>query len=178
MQIAQAQARRLSHEHVGTEHILLGLVEEGSGVAANVLKNLDVDVRKIRHEIERLVAPGLEGSLPAKLSLSPRAKNVCEYAKEESRVLHHNYIGTEHLLLGLLRVEDGVAAQVLMNLGLTLEDVRAQVTNLLGQECIPDLPELKAIDADITRLQGERARIIAEWRKQNEGKTQPPSENQ
>src|ERR671925_1261502 len=134
MQLANQEAQRFNHEYIGTEHILLGLVKEGSGVAANVLKNLDIDLRKIRLEVEKIVqtGPGAEMVTMGKLPQTPRAKKVIEYSIEEARNLNHNYVGTEHLLLGLLREQEGVAAQVLLNLGLKLEDVREEVLNLLG----------------------------------------------
>jgi ATP-dependent Clp protease ATP-binding subunit ClpC len=132
MQLANQEAQRFNHEYIGTEHILLGLVKEGSGVAANVLKNLDVDLRKIRLEVEKLVQSGPEMVTIGKLPQTPRAKKVIEYSMEEARNLNHNYVGTEHILLGLLREQEGVAAQVLMNLGLKLDDVREEVLNLLG----------------------------------------------
>ena len=132
MQLANQEAQRFNHEYIGTEHILLGLIKEGSGVAANVLKNLDVDLRKIRLEVEKLVQSGPEMVTMGKLPQTPRAKKVIEYSMEEARNLNHNYVGTEHILLGLLREQEGVAAQVLMNLGLKLEEVREEVLNLLG----------------------------------------------
>jgi len=132
MALANQEAQRFNHEYIGTEHILLGLVKEGSGVGANVLKNLDVDLRKVRMEVEKLVKAGPEMVTMGKLPHTPRAKKVIEFAIEEARNLNHNYVGTEHLLLGLLREHDGVAAQVLMNLGLKLEEVREEVLNLLG----------------------------------------------
>src|SRR3954449_8757392 len=132
MALANQEAQRFNHEYIGTEHILLGLVKEGSGVGANVLKNLDVDLRKVRIEVEKLVKSGPDMVTMGKLPQTPRAKKVIEYAIEEARNLNHNYVGTEHLLLGLLREHDGVAAQVLMNLGLKLEEVREEVLNLLG----------------------------------------------
>src|SRR5438477_811963 len=132
MQLANQEAQRFNHEYIGTEHILLGLVKEGSGVAANVLKNLDVDLQKIRLEVEKLVQSGPEMVTMGKLPQTPRAKKVIEYSMEEARNLNHNYVGTEHILLGLLREQEGVAAQVLMNLGLKLEEVREEVLNLLG----------------------------------------------
>src|SRR3982750_926482 len=132
MALANQEAQRFNHEYIGTEHILLGLVKEGSGVGANVLKNLDVDLRKVRLEVEKLVKSGPDMVTMGKLPQTPRAKKVIEYAIEEARNLNHNYVGTEHLLLGLLREHDGVAAQVLMNLGLKLEEVREKVLNLLG----------------------------------------------
>ena len=132
MQLANQEAQRFNHEYIGTEHILLGLVKEGSGVAANVLKNLDVDLKKIRMEVEKIVQSGPDMVTIGRLPHTPRAKKVIEYCNEEARNLNHNYVGTEHLLLGLLRDQEGVAAQVLMNLGLKLEEVREEVLNLLG----------------------------------------------
>ncbi len=138
MALANQEAQRFNHEYIGTEHILLGLVKEGSGVGANVLKNLDVDLRKVRLEVEKLVKSGPEMVTMGKLPQTPRAKKVIEYAIEEARNLNHNYVGTEHLLLGLLREHDGVAAQVLMNLNLKLEQVREEVLNLLGAGVEPE----------------------------------------
>jgi ATP-dependent Clp protease ATP-binding subunit ClpC len=132
MQLANQEAQRFNHEYIGTEHILLGLIKEGSGVAANVLRNLDIDLRKIRLEVEKLVQSGPDMVTMGKLPQTPRAKKVIEYSMEEARNLGHNYVGTEHILLGLLREQEGVAAQVLMNLGLKLEEVREEVLNLLG----------------------------------------------
>ncbi|MFW6154804.1 MAG: ATP-dependent Clp protease ATP-binding subunit [Planctomycetota bacterium] len=132
MALANQEAQRFNHEYIGTEHILLGLVKEGSGVGANVLKNLEVDLHKVRMEVEKLVKSGPDMVTMGKLPQTPRAKKVIEFAIEEARSLSHNYVGTEHLLLGLLREADGVAAQVLMNLGLKLDEVREEVLNLLG----------------------------------------------
>ncbi len=132
MALANQEAQRFNHEYIGTEHILLGLVKEGSGVGATVLKNLDVDIKKLRLEIEKLVKSGPDMVTMGKLPHTPRAKKVIEFAIEEARSLNHNYVGTEHLLLGLLRESEGIAAQVMMNLGLRLEDVRQEVLNLLG----------------------------------------------
>src|SRR5215475_2295574 len=132
MQLANQEAQRFNHEYIGTEHILLGLIKEGSGVAANVLKNLEVDLRKIRLEVEKLVQSGPDMVTMGKLPQTPRAKKVIEYSMEEARNLGHNYVGTEHILLGLLREQEGVATQVLMNLGLKMEEVREEVLSLLG----------------------------------------------
>src|SRR5712672_1836463 len=137
MALANQEAQRFNHEYIGTEHILLGLVKEGSGVGANVLKNLDVDLRKVRLEVEKLVKSGPDMVTMGKLPQTPRAKKVIEYAIEEARNLNHNYVGTEHLLLGLLREQEGVAAQVLMNLNLKLDEVREEVLNLLGHGMEP-----------------------------------------
>lgn len=131
MILANQEAQRLGHEYIGSEHILLGLVNEGSGVGANVLKNLDVDLNKLRLEVDKLVKRGPGTSVVGKLPPTPRAKKVIEYAMVEARKLDHNYIDTEHLLLGLLRERDGVAATMLTNLGLELHSVRENVLNLL-----------------------------------------------
>src|ERR1700691_4012911 len=141
MALANQEAQRFNHKYIGTEHILLGLVEEGSGVGANVLKNLDVDLRKVRLEVEKLVKSGPDMVTMGKLPQTPRAKKVIEYAIEEARTLSHNYVGTEHLLLGLIREHDGVAAQVLRNLGLKLEEVREEVLNILGAGVESDEPQ-------------------------------------
>jgi len=132
MALANQEAQRFNHEYISTEHILLGLVKEGSGVGATVLKNLDVDIKKLRLEVEKLVKSGPDMVTMGKLPQTPKAKKVIEYAIEEARALNHNYVGTEHILLGLLRETEGIAAQVLMNLGLKLEDIRQEVLNLLG----------------------------------------------
>src|SRR5690349_6940632 len=134
MQLANQEAQRFNHEYIGTEHILLGLVAEGSGIAANVLKNLDIDLRKVRLEVEKIMQSGPDMEITWELPQTPRAKKVIEYSIEEARNLNHNYVGTEHLLPGLIREEKGVGAQVLMNLGLTLDAVREEVTNLLGPD--------------------------------------------
>ncbi len=127
MGLARQEAQRFNHQYIGTEHILLGLIQEGSGVAANVLRNLDVDPDKIRQEVEKIVQDGPTMATLGQLPFTPRAKKVLELASEEATNLRHNYIGTEHLLLGLIRENEGVAAQVLMNLGLKLEEVREEV---------------------------------------------------
>jgi len=151
MALANQEAQRFNHEYIGTEHILLGLVKEGSGVGANVLKHLEIDLRKVRLEVEKLVKSGPDMVTMGKLPQTPRAKKVIEYAIEEARSLNHNYVGTEHLLLGLLREQDGVAAQVLMNLGLKLEDVREEVLNLLGA----GVGEESEIDDDMESASGD-----------------------
>jgi ATP-dependent Clp protease ATP-binding subunit ClpC len=132
MQLANQDAQLLNHEYIGTEHILLGLIEEGSGVAASVLKNLDIDLWKIRVEIEKIVQSGPAMITMGRLPQSPRAKKVIAHSIEEARNFNHNYVGTEHLLLGLLREQEGVAGQVLIVLGLKLEDVREEVLKVLA----------------------------------------------
>ena len=145
MALANQEAQRFNHEYIGTEHVLLGLVKEGQGVGANVLKNLGVDLAKVRMEVEKLVKSGPDMVTMGKLPQTPKAKKVVEYAIEEARNLNHNYVGTEHILLGLLREQDGVAAQVLMNLGLKLEEVRDEVLHLLGAGMEPDEGPISAV---------------------------------
>ncbi|MBR4975989.1 MAG: AAA family ATPase, partial [Thermoguttaceae bacterium] len=133
MQFAHQEALRFNHEYVGTEHILLGLIKEGTGVAANILKKMGVDLRTMRLEVEKLVRSGPDLVTMGRLPQTPRAKKAVEYAIEESRRLKHTSVGTEHLLLGLLKEHDGVAAQVMMNLGLKLDDVCEEILTTLGQ---------------------------------------------
>lgn len=132
MQLADQEAKRFNHDYVGTEHILLGLIKDAQGVASQVLRNLDVDLDKCRTEVEKIVQPAAPIVTTGRLPHTPRAKKVLEYAADEASNLKHAYVGTEHLLLGLLRERDGVAAQVLNNLGLTLEQVREEVMAILG----------------------------------------------
>jgi four helix bundle protein len=132
MALANQEAQRFNHEYIGTEHILLGLLKEGSGVGVTVLKTLDVDIKKLRLDVEKLVERGPKAVTMGKLPQTPGSKKVIEYAIEEARALNHNYVGTEHILLGLLQEGEGIAAQVLMNLGLRLEEVRGEVLRLLG----------------------------------------------
>src|SRR5207249_1814307 len=133
MQLANQEAQRFNHECIGTEHILLGLVKEGSGVAANLLKNLDIDHRTIRLEVEKIVQIGPNPVAAGKLPQTPHAKMAIKFAIEEAHNLGHNYVGTEHLLLGLLREQEAVAGQVLLSLGVKLQEAREELGNLLGQ---------------------------------------------
>ncbi len=155
MALANQEAQRFSHECIGTEHILLGLVKEGTGVGANVLKNLDVDLHKVRLEVEKVVKAGPEIVPMGKLPQTPRAKKVLEYAIEEARNLNHNYVGTEHILLGLLREREGVAAQVLVNMGLKLEEVREEVLQLLGAGMETDQPAVESATRETARPRGK-----------------------
>jgi ATP-dependent Clp protease ATP-binding subunit ClpA len=150
LQLANQEAQRFNHEYVGTEHILLGLVKEGSGVAANVLKNLDIDLRKIRREVEKIVQSGPDKVTLGTLPRTPRAKKVIQYSMDEARNFNHGFVGTEHLLLGLLREEDGVAAQVLLTLGVTLKGVRQETLKFVGH----NLPSAEAASSRESRLRG------------------------
>jgi len=142
--LAKEEAKRFNHDYMGTEHILLGLIKEGEGVAAAVLQNLGLSPEAIRMEVEKLVQPGPTTLVSGDIPFTPKAKKVIELAMDEARNLGHNYIGTEHLLLGLIREGEGVAAQVLQNLGLDLDKVRSEVMNLLGSG-MPGQPEVAGI---------------------------------
>ena len=153
MQLANQEAQRFNHEYVGTEHILLGIVKEASGVAAHVLKNLDIDLRKIRLEVEKIVHSGPEMLTMGKLPYTPRAKRVLEFAIEEAAALGHNYVGTEHLLLGLTREEEGVASDVLKAMGLSTAQVREGVLEILGLPYAQSHPAPKAEEPFVLTLQ-------------------------
>jgi len=130
--LAQEEARMLNHNYIGTEHILLGLIHEGEGVAAKALESLGISLEAVRQQVEEIIGQGQQapsGHIP----FTPRAKKVLELSLREALQLGHNYIGTEHILLGLIREGDGVAAQVLVKLGADLNRVRQQVEEIIGQ---------------------------------------------
>ncbi|MCJ7807046.1 MAG: AAA family ATPase, partial [Clostridia bacterium] len=131
--LAQEEAKRLNHNFIGTEHLLLGLVREGSGIAARALQNMTVDLNSVRTEVEKITPKG-EKVIQQGISYTPRAKRVVELAIEESQNLGHNYVGTEHLMLGLVREGEGIAAQILSNMGIDLKRSRKEVIQLLGGE--------------------------------------------
>ncbi len=132
LSLAQEEAQRFNHNYIGTEHILLGLVRETEGVAARVLANLGIDLTKVRSAVEFIIGRG-EKPVQGEIGLTPRAKKVVELAVDEARRMNHNYIGTEHLLIGLLREGEGVAAGVLESLGITLDKVRSETHRILSQ---------------------------------------------
>ncbi len=160
--LAQEEARRLGHNFVGTEQILLGLIGEGTGVAAKVLKSMGVNLKDARIEVEKIIGRG-SGFVAVEIPFTPRAKRVLELSLEEARQLGHNYIGTEHLLLGLIREGEGVAARVLENLGVDLSKVRTQVIRMLGEtaEVTPPgpgrtkTPTLDEFGSNLTQLAAE-----------------------
>src|SRR5699024_2870097 len=124
------EAIRLGHNNIGTEHILLGLIREGDGIAAKALRELNLDINKIQEEVEKLIG---KGNQPMQsVHYTPRAKKVVELSQDEARILSHSYVGTEHILLGLIREGEGVAARVLHNLDVILNKARQQVLQLLG----------------------------------------------
>ncbi len=131
--LAQEEARELDHNYIGTEHLLLGLIHEGEGVAAGALESLGISLEAVRQQVEEMIGRGQDqpsGHIP----FTPRAKKVLELSLRESQQLGHHYIGTEHILLGLIREGEGVAAQVLVRLGADLNRVREQVLQLLGAQ--------------------------------------------
>ena len=162
--LAKEEARRFNHDYIGTEHLLLGLIREGEGVAAAVLQKLGLSLESIRLETEKLVQPGPATQIQGDVPFTPRSKKSLELAAEEARSLGHNYIGTEHLLLGLIREGEGVASQVLLNLGLDLNRVRTEIMELLGS-ATPGFgsqpvsksktPALDAFGRDLTALAKE-----------------------
>ncbi|MEO1403098.1 MAG: ATP-dependent Clp protease ATP-binding subunit [Cyanobacteria bacterium J06635_1] len=161
--LAQEEARRLGHNFVGTEQILLGLIGEGTGVAAKVLKSMGVNLKDARIEVEKIIGRG-SGFVAVEIPFTPRAKRVLELSLEEARQLGHNYIGTEHLLLGLIREGEGVAARVLENLGVDLSKVRTQVIRMLGETAEVSTggsqgrtktPTLDEFGSNLTQMAGE-----------------------
>jgi len=153
MQLANQEAQRFNHEYVGTEHILLGLIKEGSGIAGQVLKNMDLDLAKVREEVCKLLKSGPDMVTMGKMPHTPRSKKVLDYAIEESRSLAHSYVGTEHILLGLIREKEGVAAQVLANFGCDLDVVRRHVMELLtAGRCVPATDD-NTVKAIVTAFQ-------------------------
>jgi len=140
--LAQEEAQRFNHNYIGTEHLLLGLVREGEGVAAKVLANLGVELNKVRSAVEFIIGRG-DRPVSGEIGLTPRAKKVIELAVDEARRLGHHYIGTEHLLLGLVREGEGIAAGVLESLGVSLEKVRTEVTRILAQSMPQGAPSAR-----------------------------------
>lgn len=128
LSLAQEEAQRFQHNYIGTEHLLLGLIREGEGVAARVLRNMGVDLADARRSVEKIIGRGDRIVLGSSIGLTPRAKKVMELAGDEARRLDHHYIGTEHLLLGLLREGEGIAAGVLESLGVNLQEARREIS--------------------------------------------------
>jgi ATP-dependent Clp protease ATP-binding subunit ClpC len=164
MQRANQVAQRYRHEYIGTEHILLGIVEEGSGFAVTILKSLNVDLLKIGSEVEKIVQSAPDEVTWGKLPQTPRAKKVIEYAMREARDLSHNYVGTEHLLAGLVREQEGVAGRVLKGFGVRLEEVRQEVGKVTERE--PGTPDPrqtenpKSLASSLGRVVGRAARAV------------------
>ena len=133
LQFAQEEAQRFQHNYIGTEHLLLGLIREGEGVAAKTLRSFDVDLERVRQAVESIIGRG-ERIVPGEIGLTLRAKKVIELAISEARLLDHHYVGTEHLLLGLIREGDGIGAGVLASFGLSLQEVRAKIMQILNEK--------------------------------------------
>jgi ATP-dependent Clp protease ATP-binding subunit ClpC len=133
LSLAQEEAQRIQHNYIGTEHLLLGLVRENEGIAARVLTSLGVDLEKVRKAVEDIIGRG-DSIVHGEIGLTPRAKKVIELAVDEARRLNHHYIGTEHLLLGLIREGEGIGAGVLESFGLSLQEVRAKTIQVLNEQ--------------------------------------------
>lgn len=160
LQMSREEAARQHHNYVQTEHLLLGLIREGEGVAAAVLANLDVDLEEVQQRIEKTVKKGTaEAPAGPDLPYTSRAKKVLEFAMSEARELKHSYVGTEHLLLGLLREEKGIAAQVLTDVGVNLEKARAETLRLLSTEMPSEPPSSGAQSPERGYLSDLVARI-------------------
>ncbi|MBU0878342.1 MAG: AAA family ATPase, partial [Candidatus Omnitrophica bacterium] len=162
--LAKEEARRFNHDYIGSEHILLGLVREGEGVACAVLQNLGIDLERLRFEIEKLASPGGTTLVSGDIPFTPRAKKALELAAEEARSFGHNYIGTEHILLGLAREGEGIASQVLFSLGIDLNKIREEISALLGGShpasssgghASSRTPALDSFGRDLTKLARE-----------------------
>lgn len=135
--IAQEEAKNLNHDYLGTEHILLGLIREGEGVAAEVLRNMGIKFKTIRLEIENEAPPGGALAILGNVPFTPNSKKVLELAVEEARNMGHNYIGTEHLLLGLIKKEESIGAKILAKFGVTLEKAKEEIAKILGSFSSP-----------------------------------------
>ena len=160
--LAQEEARRLNHDYIGTEHILLGLIREGEGVAAKALESLGISLEAVRQQVEKIIGRGQQAA-PGHIPFTPRAKKVLELSLREAKAPGHDYIGTEHILLGLIREGSGVAAQVLVKLGADLNRVRQQVVQLLyghrGEDVTGEGPPLP--DDALTRVDSLDHRLAA-----------------
>jgi Clp amino terminal domain, pathogenicity island component/UvrB/uvrC motif len=165
--LAQEEARMLHHDYIGTEHILLGLIHEGRGVAARALESLGISLGAVRQQVEEIIGQGQQAT-PGSIPFTPRAKKVLELSLREALQLGHNYIGTEHILLGLIREGHGVAAQVLAKLGADLDRVRQQVIQLLQEQPAEETasarssaPELRLLPAVQIRFEAVEQRLAA-----------------
>jgi ATP-dependent Clp protease ATP-binding subunit ClpA len=163
MVLAQEEARMLNHNYIGTEHLLLGLIHEGGGVAARALESLGVSLQAVRQQVEEIIGHGQYGTA-GRIPFTPRAKKVLELSRREALAMGHNYVGTEHILLGLLREGDGVAAKVLVRMGADLSRVRQQVIQLLSGHQATDEPKggraVRRADKAARRQQGPLPEIL------------------
>ena len=158
--LAQEEARMLNHNYIGTEHLLLRLIHEGEGVAAKTLESLGISLEAMRQQVEEIIGRGQQAP-PAHIPFTPRAKKVLELSNQEARQLGHRYIGTEHILLGLIREGDGVAAQVLVQRGADPDRVRQQVIHLLHGRAAEEPVAARAAERELRLLPGMQARLEA-----------------
>lgn len=173
MQLANQEAQRFNHEYIGTEHILLGLLKEGQNIAVQVLVNLGINRDTLRDEVVILVQKGPDMVTMGRLPQTPRAKRVVEYAIEEAKQLNHQHVGTEHMLLGLLRENEGIAAQVLTKSGVSLEKIREECLRVMADPAelakmpkmhnlLTVLAKLKVYMAGLEHLQWEAKKVVDE----------------
>jgi ClpA/ClpB-like protein len=155
--LAQDEARALKHNYIGTEHILLGLLREEKGLAARALESFDITVEEVRTQVERVIGKGDSEILSGQIPFTPRAKKVLELALREALSLHHNYIGPEHILLGIVRVNEGVAARIMLDFGADADRVRSNVVGMLGGTAPPVDPALRE---ELERVQAEKEAAI------------------
>ena len=178
LSLAQEEAQRFNHNYIGTEHILLGLVRETDGVAAKVLTNLGVELTKVRSAVEFIIGRGEKPVSGENIGLTPRAKKVIELAVDEARRMNHHYIGTEHLLIGVMREGEGVAAGVLESLGVSLDKIRGETQRILSQSVSPGshsgsgrsstkTPTLDQLGVDLTAL-ARASKLDPVWGRQKE----------
>jgi ATP-dependent Clp protease ATP-binding subunit ClpA len=166
--LAQDEAIRFNHNYIGVEHLLLGLVREGQGVAARVLESMGVELSRVRTAVEFKIGRGDSTTSPSEITLSPRTKKVIELSTEEARKLGHGHVGTEHLLLGIVREGGGIAGEILQSLGVELEKVRQQVTATIGQTAAPGTPRVNTytflgheVERPTERMDDVTRRVIA-----------------
>ena len=150
--LAQEEARALKHNYIGTEHILLGLLREEEGLAARVLESLDVTVEEVRAQVARIIGPGDEPIVSGQIPFTPRAKKVLELSLREALSLKHNYIGTEHILLGLVRENEGVAARILLDFDADAEKIRSEIMRVLSGPGGPGLVHTETVQHRAGRI--------------------------
>jgi ATP-dependent Clp protease ATP-binding subunit ClpC len=160
--LAQDEARHLKHNYIGTEHLLLGLLREEEGLAARVLEGLDITLEEVRNQVSRVVGQGDEPLVTGQIPFTPRAKKVLELSLREAMALGHNYIGTEHVLLGVVRENEGVAARILLDFDADAEKIRNEVFRMLGGRGTrqPPGPRGPVLDTELTRLRAAKDEAI------------------
>lgn len=155
LNLAQEEARSLQHNYIGTEHLLLGLLREGRGVAAQALSNLGIELQPTRRSVEVIIGRGESERTSGEVGLTPRAKKVIELAVDEARKLNHHFLGTEHLLLGMIREGEGIAVKIIENMGIQQEQVRAEVMRMISQHQEQEVAAIHPVPEEATALLAE-----------------------